>query len=147
MINGCVLPAPEMLIQDVTAHDVGCCVVNKENGRNQLVNSVIIQKNTPIPCRKIDSFYLEHTEQTEVQIEILQGRAGVVRDDCLIIGELSLSNLPKENIRSERICVEYILDSNAMVKATATDKISGQQQTISLDYKKGIKPCDKPDTV
>lgn len=28
--------------------------------------------------------------------------------------------------------------------ATATDKVSGRQKTVSVDYKKGIKPKDKP---
>ena len=31
-----------------------------------------------------------------------------------------------------------------MVTATATDKVSGRQKTVSVDYKKGIKPKDKP---
>ena len=61
-----------------------------------------------------------------------------------MIGELVLSNLPKEQKRTARIQVEYTIDINGMVTATATDKVSGQSQTVSVDYKKGIKPKDKP---
>jgi molecular chaperone DnaK len=126
--RGQVIPAPEMFARDVTAHGVGCCVVDNSGPRKLLRNAVIIAKNTPIPYRRSDQFYLEHEDQVE----------------CLFIGELVLTNLPKETKRTPRIMVEYIIDANGMVTATATDKVSGQQQTVSVDYKKGIKPKDKP---
>ncbi len=64
-----------------------------------------------------------------------------------MIGELVLDNLPRETMRTQRIQVEYIIDVNGMVTATATDKVSGKSVTVSVDYKKGIKPRDKPGTV
>ncbi len=104
----------------------------------------MIKKNTPIPAHRIDSFYLEFDDQREADIEILQGQAGADRDDCLLIGALILKDLPKEAKMSERIQVEYVIDANGMVTATATDKVSDQQKTVSVDYKQGIKPKDKP---
>lgn len=143
-IRGLVIPAPELFLQDVTAHAVGCCVVDASGASRRLLNSVIIPKNTPIPCQKTDSFFLEHDDQTEARIEILQGEPEADRDDCLLIGEVVLDNLPKEQKRSQRIQVEYTIDGNGMVTATATDKVSGKQQSVSVDYKKGIKPKDRP---
>ena len=143
-VRGQVIPAPDMFIRDITAHAVGCCVVDTTGPSKRLVNSVIIQKNTPIPCRKTDAFFVEHDDQTEARIEILQGKPDAERDECLLIGELVLSGLPKEQKRTARIQVEYTIDANGMVTATATDKISGQSQTVSVDYKKGVKPKDKP---
>ncbi|MFH1211328.1 MAG: Hsp70 family protein [Candidatus Woesearchaeota archaeon] len=143
-IRGQVIPAPEIFVRDVTAYSVGCCVIDNSGSKNRLINAVIIPKNTPIPCQRSDQFYLEHEDQVEARIEILQGEADADREKCLLIGELALKNLPKETKRSPRIQVEYIIDSNGMVTATATDKVSGTQQTVSVDYKKGIKPKDKP---
>lgn len=108
---------------------------------------MIIPKNTPIPCQRSNQFYLEHEDQTRAQVEILQGEADADRDDCLLIGELVLENLPTETQRTERIGVEYLIDANGMVTATATDKASGTTQTVSVDYKKGIKPKPRPHTV
>ena len=122
-------------------------MVDKSGPDRQLLNSIIIPKNTPIPCQKMDSFFLEHEDQTEANIEILQGDPNAGRDKCLLIGELLLENLPKEQKRSARIQVQYTVDANAMISATATDKISGQQKTVSVDYKKGVKPKDKPKTI
>ena len=123
-IRGQVIPAPEMFVRDVTAHAVGCCVIDNSGPNKRMVNSVIISKNTPIPCQKIDCFYLEHDDQTGAKIEILQGEPDSERDDCLLIGELVLENLPREQKRTSRIQVEYIIDTNGMVTATATDKVS-----------------------
>jgi len=143
-IRGQVIPAPELFSREVTAHAVGCCTVDTSGSSKKLVNAVIIAKNTAIPCQRSDQFYLEHEDQTEATIEILQGEPDAERDKCLLIGELNLKNLPKESKRSPRICVEYMINASGMVTATATDKVSGKQQTVSVDYKKGIKAKDKP---
>jgi len=143
-IRGQVVPAPEVFYQDVTAHDVGCCVVDRSGPTRRLVNSVIIPKNTAIPCKKADFYCLEHEDQTAAQIEILQGKHDSTRDECLLIGEMVVGNLPKEEKRTARLHVEYVIDANGMVTATVTDKVSGQQETVSVDYKRGIKPKDKP---
>lgn len=143
-LRGQVIPAPDMFLQDVTAHPVGCCVIDGNSSSRRLVNSVIIPKNTPIPCQKNSSYYLEYESQDAVHIEILQGQADAERDDCLIIGETHLDNLPLETTRSARVHVEYTIDKNGMVQATVTDKVSGKTQTVSVDYKKGIKPKSKP---
>ena len=142
--RGRVIPSPDVFMRDVTAHSVGCCVVDLSGPSRRLLNAVIIDKNTPIPCQRSDQFYLEHEDQVDVKIEILQGEPNADRDDCLLIGEFVLTNLPKENKRTPRISIEYMIDANGMVTATATDKVSSKQQTISVDYKKGIKPKDKP---
>lgn len=146
-LRGQVIPSPEIFVRDVTAHAVGCCVVNTSGPNKRLTNAVIIQKNTAVPCRRSDQFCLEHEDQVEARIEILQGEPDAERDECLLIGELALTNLPKETTRTARIMVEYMIDANGMVTATATDKVSGQQQTVSVDYNKGIKPKDKPAAV
>ena len=105
---------------------------------------MIIPKNTPIPCQRTDAFYLEHEDQTEASVEILQGEKGAERDQCLVIAELQLKGLRKESKRTERIQVEYIIDSDGMVTATAADRVSGISQTKAVDYKKGITPRKQP---
>ncbi len=146
-IRGQVIPDPAMFVRDVTAHGVGCCVTENSEGPKRLVNAILIPKNTQIPQKKTQHYYLEHGDQEEARIEILQGEADADRDKCLIIGELTLSDLPRESTRTERIRVECFIDTNGMVTATATDKVSGKQATVSVDYKKGIKPKDKPAAV
>lgn len=138
-LNGQVIPAPDIVIQDVIAHDIGLCVVEGNGRQRRLIHNVMIPKNTPIPCNHSSSFYLEYDDQTDVQLEILQGQARADREDCLLIGQVLLSNLPLENKRSDLIMVFYDVNDSGMISATVTDKVSGQSQTVSVDYKNGIQ--------
>lgn len=142
-IHGQVIPSPKVTVRDVTAHGVGCCVLDTSGPAHDLVNAVVIEKNTPIPCSRTERFMLQHDSQTAARIEVLQGAAEAKREDCCVIGEIVLEGLPPEPKRTERIEVEYQIDANGMVTATATDKISGKSQTISVDYKKGIRSGDR----
>ena len=142
-----VIPSPEMFSTDCTAHSIGCCVSEQSGGTGRLVNSVVVPKNTPIPCQKTDRFYLENETQRIATIEILQGEENALREDCLVIGEIVLDDLPAEPIRTKRIQVEYTINGNGMVAVTATDAVSGKQHTVSVDYKQGIQATPKPASV
>lgn len=144
MLHGQVIPTSDVLARNVTAHHVGCCVVDVAHPSRRLSHAVIIPKNTPIPCRRIDRFYLEHESQTEAHIEILQGDPDADRDRCLLIGEVTLADLPAEDKASARIQVEYAIDKSGMVTATVADTVSAKSETVSVDYKKGVKPREKP---
>lgn len=143
-IRGQIIPSPEIFARDVCAHNLGVCVLEGERGNERLVNSVIIPKNTPIPCQKTECFFLEDDNQTAICVEILEGDDDAERDDCLLIGELALDNLPSESKRTKRIQVDYKFDANGMINATALDKVSGRQQSVSVDYQNGMKPKGKP---
>ena len=145
--DGKVIPTPELTLRDVTAHDVGCCALYDVGPNQKLRNAVIIRKNTQIPCQRVEHFCLVHEDQTDVLIEVLQGPPDAERDECLLIGEFTMTGLPKEKIRTPRLQIEYVIDINGMVTATATDKVSGRTQTVTVDYKKGIKPKAKPSSV
>ena len=100
----------------------------------------LIPKNTPVPAQKADSFFLQHEDQTAVKIIIAQGDDGSPLKQCLKIGEIQLDNLPKESKRTQRIKVDYTLDSNGMAKVTATDLVGGASQAVSIDCKQSIGP-------
>ncbi len=131
-----ILAAPRPKLTDVMAHDVG--VSTRECGSDGHILSVLVRKNTPIPRRHSDSFFLEYEDQACARIEILEGEADAPQEQCLLIGEMELDNLPKEPQRTRRIVVEIYIDENGMVTAAATDKVGGQSQTVSFDYKHGV---------
>ena len=145
--KGKVIPTPDVFVRDVTAHAVGCCVLDKSGPARRLFNYVMVPKNTVVPCQRIDSFFLEDAGQTAVRIEILQGEPEADRDKCLLVGEIMMDNLPSEATSTQRLQIEYVIDANGMVTVTATDKISGRQKIVSVDYKKGLKPKDNPKSV
>jgi molecular chaperone DnaK len=142
--NGVVIPTPELLVSDVTSHAIGCCVLDRSDPKERFINAAIIPKNTRIPFHKTDRFYLIHEDQKSAQIEILQGEPDAERDQCLVIGEITLENLPAEKQRTQRIQLEYVIDANGMVTVTATDTVGGAKKTASVDYKKNIQSGPKP---
>ncbi len=135
-LGGRIIPAPGVALRDITTHAVGCTVLDRESGK--LINTAIIDQHTEIPCRRADEFFLEHEDQTHAAVEVLQGDANAERDQCTSIGTLILADLPKESRRTRRIRVEYAINRDGMVTATATDKVSGKSQTVSLDFRSGL---------
>ncbi len=135
-----VLPHPGIFVREVSSHDLGCCVLKPGGkGEDDLVQVALISKNTPVPAQKTDSFFLQHEDQTAVKIIIAQGDDGSPLRQCLEIGEIQLENLPKESKRTQRIKVDYALDTNGMAKVTATDLVGGASETVSIDCKKDVK--------
>jgi len=136
-----VLPHPGIFVREVSSHDLGCCVL-RSGGKSEgdLVQVALIPKNTPVPAQKADSFFLQHEDQTAVKIIIAQGDDGSPLKQCLKIGEIQLDNLPREPKRTQRIKVDYTLDSNGMARVTATDIVGGASQAVSIDCKQSIGP-------
>ena len=132
-----VLPHPNIFVKEVTAHGLGCAVL-KPGGRDEadLIQSVIIPKNTPVPSQRTDHFFLEHESQDSVTIVVAQGEESQPLKQCLKIGELRLDNLPKESKRSKRIKVDFAIDPNGMAYVTATDVVGQATKSVSVNYKK-----------
>lgn len=131
-----VIPQPDAFLREVTHHDIGVAVDDRQNGRKSIINSVVVPKNTPIPSRHTQCFRLESADQRDVIIEVLQGpnRADIAA--CQIIGRLEQHGLPVEPARSPRIEVTFELDKNTCVTVTARDTISGQSTSATVDVPK-----------
>jgi len=135
-----VLPRSEIFVREVAAHGLGCAVLKPGgHGEEDLIQAVLITKNTPIPAQRTDHFFLEHEDQTTVVIVVAQGDDGKPIKDCLKIGELTLDNLPEEPKRTKRIKVDYSLDTNGMASVTALDLVGGTTKTVSIDCKQSVK--------
>ena len=127
---GRTIPCTPLSLKRVTPHAIGCAILDRTTG--DIINSAVIPKNSGIPCRRTDTFFLEHEEQTSAIVEVLQGESEARRGDCASIGTLELSDLPTEQTRTRRIRVMYAVDRDGMVEATATDLVSGKTSTVSL---------------
>jgi molecular chaperone DnaK len=138
-VNGVVIPTPELLIHEVTAHAVGCCVLDRSAPKDCLRNAAIVTKHSRIPCQRTQRFFLNSEDQKDAQIEVLQGEPDAAREACLAIGEITLDNLPPEPQRTQRIQLNFEIDANGMVTVTAKDLVGGATKTISIDYKKNVK--------
>lgn len=125
-----VLPPP-VEITDVVSHPLGVLAINSRTGR--LRNVVLINKNTSLPVEKDDTFQLEHDNQTQARVAVVQGEDGADPDDCTILGEMAIRDLPPGPVDADRIMVKYTLTSEALLEVSATDTISGQRVEATIE--------------
>jgi molecular chaperone HscA len=97
----------------------------------------IILKNTPIPISVTKEFTTYADNQTEVQINILQGEREMVQN-CRILGRFAISNIPPMKAGNARIAVTFHMDADGLLTVSATEKITGIHQTIEIKPNYGI---------
>jgi molecular chaperone DnaK len=126
-----VIPTPAIQSSDVMSHSLGIAVQDRVSGATFC--SVILKKNTPIPCRA-SRFYASLDEsQTKFQISVVQGEDGRPISDCLIVAE-EILDLPARDPNKESVEVEMGYDESGMVKVVVKDLISNQQRDITVDF-------------
>lgn len=137
-LGGKAIPDPRVKLREATRHDIGARVIDKNGVMPQYKNSVVVPKNSPLPCTHQQTFSLEHEQQTAVDLIILEGDDDADEQDCRKIGDLLLDDLPVDAERTGRVQVEYAIDRDGLIAVTVTDKVSGKTATASVDYKDGI---------
>ncbi len=108
-------------------------VVNASKGVEAVQNSVVIPKNTPIPCSKTQVYVTSEPNEKRIEVDITQGEDSDPRY-VDIIGRISLEVPPNRPAGCE-IAVTYSYDENQRVRALVVDKQSGRSQEIAVAYK------------
>ena len=93
----------------------------------------LIRRNTPLPARKADLFNTIVDSQERARIEVYQGESPDPEENSLIGDFLidGLSLVPAGN----RIRIEYHLDLNGILRATALEKSTGLVKSVTIDTK------------
>jgi len=131
-VGGRRLPPLDYGIRDVTAHDIGVCVLTDDDRQ---VNNVILSKGARIPSDQMRQFHLAERGQTDARIEILQGKDGLPREECALLGHIELTGMQPVHEEIHRIEVRLKIDRNGILNASAYDPISGKSEEMSIDYK------------
>lgn len=106
-------------ISDVCSHSLGMVALN-ETG--ELFNSVIIPKNTNIPCEISKDDYLTTSHnQTEFDVIVLQGEAGITPRYCPVYDAYEIFDIPARPARETRIKVTYKYNANGVIEVEAAD--------------------------
>jgi molecular chaperone DnaK len=111
----------EIEIADVTAHSMGMLAANPET--NQMLNWIVLKKNTRVPCSATEDFFTKVEDQTHLLARITQGEGDDPRY-VRIIGEATLK-LPFTRPKGTRFCVEVSYDVDGLMQATFTDPVTG----------------------
>lgn len=122
----------DVLLLDVTPLSLG---VETLGG----VTTKIIPRNTTVPVKKSEVFSTAADAQTNVEIHVLQGEREMASDNKSL-GTFRLDGIPPAPRGTPQIEVTFDIDANGILSATAREKATGKEQSISIT---GASTLDK----
>ena len=114
----------DLLLIDVTPLSLG---IETEGG----IFTKLIERNTTIPTKNTKVFSTAQDNQTEVQVKVLQGERELARLNKLL-AQFSLSGFPPAPRGVPQIAVTFDIDSNGIVKVSATDQATGKENEVKI---------------
>ena len=101
------------------------------------VATPLIERNTTIPTRKSQIFSTAGDNQTQVEINVLQGERPMAADNKSL-GRFILDGIPPAPRGVPRIEVTFDIDANGILNVTAQDKATGRSQKITITASSGL---------
>ena len=122
-------------IQEVCNASYGtlAMVYNAKTKQEKLMNSIVIPKNTPIPCSRTQVYQTSEDNERVIEVDITQGED----EDAKfvdVIGRITLE-VPPNRQKGCEIAVTFSYDENQRVRALVVDKQSGRSTEVAVSYK------------
>lgn len=95
------------------------------------VRTPLIDRNTTIPTSKSQIFSTAANNQTQVEINVLQGEREMAADNKSL-GRFILDGIPPAPRGMPQIEVTFDIDSNGILHVTAKDKNTNKEQKITI---------------
>ncbi|KAF4524085.1 hypothetical protein B566_EDAN013977 [Ephemera danica] len=121
-----------IVVSDITPFSLG--ILSEEDNRM----SVIIPRNTKIPCKKTDSFETSHDYQTAGAIVVYQGENEFVKNN-MFLGNFEIENLNAALAGETRVDVTLEVDTNGILKVTAREVAAEKENVVNRSLE-GLKP-------
>jgi molecular chaperone DnaK len=102
-------------------------------GEERVENSIVIPKNTPIPCSRTQMYVTSEDNERIIEVDITQGEDADPKF-IDVIGRITLEVPPNRPAGCE-IAVTFSYDENQRVRALVVDKQSGRSREVALSYK------------
>ncbi len=117
---------------DVISNSLGLIVENAD--RSAYVNSIIIHKNQPIPCRQTRPYQLLVGQSRHGQLEVFMTQ-GEVTDPtgCAYLGKYVFSGIPRSRLGRVVIDVTYAYDQNGVVDVSAVERETGKPLQLTIE--------------
>jgi molecular chaperone DnaK len=93
----------------------------------------MIERNTTIPTKKTEIFTTASDNQTQVEINVLQGEAETVMSPGVkSLGRFNLVGIPPAPRGVPQIEVSFDIDANGIVNVSAKDTATGKEQAMTI---------------
>lgn len=101
------------------------------------VRTPLIERNTTIPTSKSQIFSTAADNQTQVEINVLQGERPMAADNKSL-GRFILDGIPPAPRGVPQIEVGFDIDANGILNVKAKDKATGKEQVITIKGAVGL---------
>ncbi len=101
------------------------------------VSTPLISKNTTIPTSKSQVFSTAADNQTQVEINVLQGERPMATDNKSL-GRFVLDGVPPAPRGVPQVEVTFDIDASGILNVKAQDKASGKEQSIKITGSTGL---------
>jgi molecular chaperone DnaK len=107
-------------VQDVNSHSLGVIVIDQmDKEEKREINSIIVEKNTPIPCEKGQTVYTLFNNQTGIDVQVTEGENIDIRY-VKVIGESLITIEPHP--KGSPIEIRYAYDADGIIHVTVFDE-------------------------
>ena len=124
----------DVLLLDVTPLSLG---IETLGG----VSTVMIPRNTTIPCSKSQVFSTAADNQPAVDIHVLQGVRPMAADNKTL-GRFQLADIPAAPRGVPQIEVKFDIDANGIVNVSAKNLGTGKEQKITIQSGSGLSDAE-----
>ncbi len=105
------------------------------------VATKLIEKNTTIPASKSQVFSTAADNQTQVEINVVQGERAMAADNKSL-GRFVLDGIPPAPRGMPQVEVTFDIDANGILNVKAKDKASNKEQSIKIEASSGLSKED-----
>ena len=116
-------------VEDVVLLDVTPLSLGVET--KGAVSTVLIPRNTTVPTRRSETFTTADNNQPSVEIVVLQGERPMAADNKNL-GRFRLDGIPAMMAGMPQIEVTFDIDANGILHATAKEKSTGKEASITI---------------
>ena len=120
----------DVLLLDVTPLTLGLETLGS-------VSTPLISRNTTIPSSKSQVFSTAADNQTQVEINVLQGERPMASDNKSL-GRFVLDGIPPAPRGVPQVEVTFDIDASGILSVKAKDKASGKEQSIKITGSTGL---------
>jgi L1 cell adhesion molecule like protein len=114
----------DMLLLDVVPLSMG---IEMQGG----IMSVVVPRNSPIPCIKTSTFTTTADNQTQVEFPVYEGERQLTKDNNLL-GQFELDGIAPQPKGKAELEVQFNIDANGILNVTAMDKATGRKNNIVI---------------
>lgn len=120
----------DILLLDVTPLTLGIETLGS-------VMTAMIDRNTTIPTRKMNTFTTAADNQTAVTVHVLQGERPMAGDNRTL-GRFDLMGIPPAPRGVPQVEVAFDIDANGILHVSAKDKATNKEQSIKITASSGL---------